>query len=331
MTRASSEAGESEASEGRSAGAKYGLLAFKLALTALVAWFVWRSVDTQLAEVREIDWTAVEVNVPLLLLSVALLFGELAWASWLWAKLVQRLGGPRVPVPTAASIIVLANFGRYVPGKVLHIAGVAVLAERARCPAPVATAASLLCQLMHLLGAAIVGGSTILRLSGVSFHYAAAAGAALLIALVGLARRRRVQAALTWALGQIGRRQRSDLALDARSIAGLAPLPWIAAFVGKWFVYGLAFLLLAKSIGADGSLLFYATVFAGAYLTGYLAVLAPAGVGVREATMVAMLAPALGSGASVVLAVAQRAWITAFELIAAPGSVAVFWRRSRKA
>lgn len=321
----------SEASDGRRACAKYGWLAAKLALTALVAWFVWRSVDTQLAEVREIDWRSVEVDVLLLLSSVAVLFGELALGGLLWSKLVGRLGGPHVPVASALAVIILANFGRYVPGKVLNIVGVAVLAERVRCPVPVATAASLLSQVMHLAGAAIVGGWTMLQLSGVSPSFAAAAVAAFLVALVGLARYGRVQAALAWLLRRINRRWPSDAALDFRAMAGLAPLPWVAAFVAKWFVYGLAFSLLAKSLGADGSLLFYSTVFAGAYLTGYVAVLAPAGVGVREATMVAMLAPVLGAGASVVLAVAQRAWITAFELIAAPGCVAVWWRRSRRA
>ena len=320
----------SGASDERRAKSKYWVLAAKLALTALVAWFAWRSIDTQLAEIKAIDWMAVEVDALLLLSSFAVLFGELALASWLWAKLVKRLGGPHVPVPTAAAIITLANFGRYVPGKVLNIVGVAVLADRARCPVPVATAASLLCQMMHLLGAAVVGGWTMFQLSGVSARSAVSAGVAFLIILVGLSRHGRVQAALAWALGRINRRQRSDFALDFRSMAGLASLPWIATFVAKWFIYGLAFFLLAKSIGADGSLLFYATVFAGAYLTGYVAVLAPAGVGVREATLIAILAPVLGSGPGVVLAVAQRAWITVFELIAAPASVAVFWRGSRK-
>jgi len=321
----------SEASDGRRTGAKHGWLAAKLALTALVAWFVWRSVDVQLAEVGDIDWRAVNVDMPLLLSSVAVLFGELALGAWLWSQLVGRLGGPHVPVATAAAVIILANFGRYVPGKVLNIVGVAALADRARCPVPVAVAASLLCQVMHLAGAAIVGGWTMLQLSGVSPPFVATAVAASLVALVGFARHGRVQAALAWALRRINRRRPSDAALDFRSMAGPASLPWVAAFVAKWFVYGLAFSLLAKSLGADGSLLFYSTVFAGAYLTGYVAVLAPAGVGVREATLVAMLAPVLGPGASVVLAVAQRAWITAFEMIAAPGCVVVWWRRSRKA
>ncbi len=317
--------------DGRRADRRLAALAAKLALTALVAWFVWRSVDTQLAEIGTLDWMAVDVDVPLLLLSVAVLFGELALGGWLWSTLVKRLGGPRVPVPTAAAVIVLANFGRYVPGKVLNIVGVAALAGRAHCPVPVATAAAVLGQMMHLLGAAVVGGWAMLQLSDVSPRPAVAVGAAFLIAAVGLTRHGRGQAALAWMLSRIDRRRPSGAALDFRSMAGLAPLRWIAAFAAKWFIYGLAFFLLAKSFGADGSFLFYTTVFAGAYLAGYVAVLAPAGVGVREAALVAMLAPLLGSGPSVVLAVAQRAWITAFELVAAPGCVAVFWRRSRKA
>lgn len=313
---------------------KYGAAAAKAALTALVAWFVWRSVDSQLADLGGIDWRSVEVHAALLLLSFAVLFGELAVGAWCWSTLVARLGGPRVSVPTAAAMVILTNFGRYVPGKVLGIVGVAALAGRVRCPASVATAASLVSQALHLLGAVIVSGWTMLQLSGLSSGSAAAAGAALAVVaavLAGLVGHARVHAAALWVLARIGRRRPPDVPLDLRAISGLAALPWVAAFVGRWFVYGLAFFLLAKSLGADGSLLFYTTAFAGAYLTGYVAVLAPAGLGVREATLVAVLAPVLGAGPSVVLAVAQRAWITAFELAAAPGCVAVFWRRGRKA
>ena len=309
--------------------ARCGVLAAKLALTGLVTWFVLRSVGIQLAEVRAVEWTSVRVHVPLLLLSVAVLFGELALAAWLWSKVVTRLGGPPIPVATAAAILVLANFGRYVPGKVLHIAGVAVLAERARCPAPVAAAASLITQMMHLLGAAVVGGWAVLQLSGISPSLAVAAGLALVIAIAVLARSGRMQAALEWAVRLIHRRRRSEVEFDAASVTGIAPLPWLAAFAAKWLVYGLAFFLFAKSMGVDGSFVFFATVFASAYLVGYLAVFAPAGVGVREASMIALLEPTLGASASVLLAVAQRAWITAFELIGAPGSAAVLWRRSR--
>lgn len=318
------------ASEGGWPGAKHGMLAAKLALTALVAWFVWRSVDSQLAGLGGIDWTSLEVDVLLLLSSVAVLFGELAAGGWLWSKLVARLGGPHVPVPTAAAIIILAGFGRYVPGKLLNIVGVAALAHRARCPVPVATAASLLGQMLHLLGAAVVGGWTMLQLFGFSPFLAVTVGAALLIILVGVARNARVHAMLARASARIGRRWSPGGAVDFRWMAGPASAPWVAAFVARWFVYGLAFSLLAKSVGADGSFLFYTAVFAGAYLTGYVAVLAPAGLGVREAALVSMLEPVLGFGPSVVLAVAQRAWITAFELVAAPGCIAVLWR-NRKA
>lgn len=306
--------------------AKYGVLAAKLALTALVTWFVLRSVDAQLSEIRAIDWTSVPLDVLLLLASFAALFGELVLGGWVWRRLVKRLGGPFVPLHTAAAILILANFGRYVPGKVLNVVGVAVLAKRALCPAPVATAASLYSQLMHLAAGVFVGGWAVLQLSGVTWGSVAAMGAGVLLILVGLTRSGPVRATLEWAVRKLHRRRRSEVEFDPRSVAGLAPLPWIAAFAGKWFVYGLAFFLLARSIGADASFLFCTTVFAGAYLAGYVAVFAPAGVGVREAAMIAMAEPTLGLEASVVLAVAQRAWITAFELIAAPGSVAALWR-----
>lgn len=59
------------------------------------------------------------------------------------------------------------------------------------------------------------------------------------------------------------------------------------------------------------------TAFAAAYFAGYLAVFAPAGLGVRESSLVGLLTPILGAEASLILSALQRVWITATELVAA--------------
>ena len=311
---------------GPSALRKYGVLPAKLALTALVTWFVLRAVGLQWAEVGEVDWAAVRVDVPLVLLSFVALFVDLVLTAWFWSRIVAQLGGGVVRVPAAASVIILANLGRYVPGKVLQIAGVAVLAGRAGCSAATATAASLVCQMMHLVGAALVGGWAALRYAGVSPQYAVVVGLLALAALGILARFRCVERVLGWALRRS--RGRAESGSPPQSLDGFRPWPWLGAFAAKWFVLGLALFLLAQGLGLDAPFVLLATVFAGGYLMGYVVLFAPAGVGVREASMIAMLAPALGLDAGVVVAVAQRAWITAFELLWVPVG-AVLLRKPR--
>jgi hypothetical protein len=58
------------------------------------------------------------------------------------------------------------------------------------------------------------------------------------------------------------------------------------------------------------------SVFPAAYLLGYLALFAPAGVGVREGFLIAFLHPILGP-VGAFLAVAARLWTTLVELVPA--------------
>jgi hypothetical protein len=58
-------------------------------------------------------------------------------------------------------------------------------------------------------------------------------------------------------------------------------------------------------------------VFTASYLAGFLALLAPGGIGVREGLFILMLQGPLGIGAATALAVASRLLLTLTELGAA--------------
>jgi uncharacterized membrane protein YbhN (UPF0104 family) len=90
---------------------------------------------------------------------------------------------------------------------------------------------------------------------------------------------------------------------------------------------GLAFQTLATGLGLPMSFGLAVSAFAAAYLLGYVAIFAPAGLGVREGFLVAFLGPALGPGPAVALATAQRVWMTAVEVLGA----ALAWPALRSA
>ena len=85
----------------------------------------------------------------------------------------------------------------------------------------------------------------------------------------------------------------------------------------NWVVYAAAFWLFARSFHVEGSFMQIGAAFAAAYVMGYVAVFAPAGIGVRESFLVVFLGPTAGAGAAGALAVASRVWITAIEVGAA--------------
>jgi hypothetical protein len=70
--------------------------------------------------------------------------------------------------------------------------------------------------------------------------------------------------------------------------------------------------------------------FVTSYVAGLIVIFAPSGLVVREAALVAALAPALGGGPALVLAVASRLWLLVVELITALGVLAVHAAAGRR-
>jgi hypothetical protein len=103
------------------------------------------------------------------------------------------------------------------------------------------------------------------------------------------------------------------LAVPARALAVV-----VAANVTSWVGYGLAFRWFAGSLvpGLGGNHLAYIAVFAGSYLAGYLALVVPGGLGVREAFLIAGLTGLRLTDAptATLLAVSSRLWLTVLEL-----------------
>ncbi|MYJ17677.1 MAG: hypothetical protein F4106_06470 [Gemmatimonadetes bacterium] len=118
---------------------------------------------------------------------------------------------------------------------------------------------------------------------------------------------------LRWALRRSGHDE--DLPHpDGRRLLILLP-----GYLFNWVAYGIAFVLLGRGLGMELG-------FAAAYFAGYVALFAPAGIGIRESTLAAFVAPVLGTEAGWVLAALQRVWITAVELLGAAAGALVLRR-----
>ena len=106
-------------------------------------------------------------------------------------------------------------------------------------------------------------------------------------------------------------------------------LRWMGLYAIGWILQGLAFWVLARGLGFDLTLLEGVPAFPAAYLAGYVALFAPAGAGIREGVLVALLGPIMGAGAGVVALVA-RLWTTAVELLPALVLAGGYLRTSKK-
>lgn len=284
----------------------------QLLAVLVVSWALFRMVGVRLSELealRAADWRP--AAAPLVLSSAALLAVYLAHAV-LWRTVMTDIGVGRPTIRTTIRLYFLASLGRYVPGKLWQVAGIAVLSSRAGLPPVGATAAALLGQLAFLLS-----GALFLAIAMPTGRGAVAAAAGLLGVIAALfvtrsAPGRRLAAALRARVPRLG------TVLDlATGVQPRHAARWGLAYGLTWVLLGGAFVLFVISFYPDAGShpRYVAGTVAASYLGGYIAVFAPAGIGVREGLMGVLLADVMPAPAALVVSLASRLWFTAIELL----------------
>ena len=278
------------------------LLQGVLALAVIV--FVWRSAARHWDEFRSLEF-AVQLRPGWIALAgaVVLLTYGLLVAAW---RAVIGGWGERLAYRPAVRIWTVSNLGRYLPGKVWSVAGLAVLAQREGVAAWAAVGAAVAMQAIAVGSGVAVAAATVPGTLSAPGALVAAAVAAATIAALAMPR----------VVALVGRMTRRP---------GLRPMPVKAVVLAgtvttvSWLAYGVGFWCLARGTLGNTSLGMAPAigVFAAGYITGLLALFAPGGVGVREAVFIALLAPSVGSGGAIVLGVASRALLTLTEVAAA--------------
>lgn len=287
----------------------------QLVVTAVVTWFIVDQAGLTASALGQLDISAWEPSWWLFgLSSVVLILGYFANAV-LWGLIVHGLGGPKLSTVTSIRVFMVANLGRYVPGKVWQIAGLVALARARGVRGSTATAAAVLGQGIGLAGATLLGLTSLWTVAEEplwrwGLPVALLGGIALVLAppvFHGLV-------SLWFRLAKTD--QPEDLGPEKAAI-------WLVLGLGTWIIYGGAFWILVESMGFDMSPVSAASTFAAAYVLGYVMVFAPAGIGVREGFLVALMAPRLGPAVAGGVAVIARLWTTVMEVVPA----AVFWAR----
>ena len=265
----------------------------------------WEQLKTQPLDWRvEPAWILLSAVVVWLMYAVLIVAWRRMLAGW-----GQRLRGW-----TAARIWTVSSLGKYLPGKVWAVAGMALMSKEAGIEPWAATGSAIILQVLAIgTGAAVAAcsGAGALESSRPGIRFALLALVIASVAGVGL---------LLWPpiLRRLLRLAGSD------AVSGTAPAAGgivfgIAANLIAWLGYGLSLWLLARGIlpGAGLTLLPAIAVFTASYLAGFLALLVPGGFGVREGLFILMLQGPLGIGAATALALASRLLLTITEVGAA--------------
>lgn len=282
----------------------------QIALAAAIIWFAaarlrgqWRDVAVAAADL-EPRWGYLLASAAVVLVTYALLI-----QTW---RVVVSGWGERIGYIDAARIWTVSNLGRYVPGKLWQLGAMAYLAQQRGVSGIVAAGSALVVTVINLVAGFVVAAVTGADLLGFSSFG---------IALIVIA-----AVTLLFAPAAVPTLVRLAGRLLRRDVTGMPTLPpralWFAVIASgiAWVSYGIAFRLLTLgTLGtAPGATSLYVAIFTGSYVLGFIVLIAPAGLGVREVSMGSALANAgFTVSNATILVIVSRLWLTVLELVPA--------------
>lgn len=283
---------------------------------AVVLWGEWGRLGGLLGEVRSFRWRLEPLSLAgATLVAVANLLGM----AGIWVRLV-RSSGEEVSYPAGVRVWTVTNLGRYIPGKVWQLSGLAVYMRRRGRSGARALLAALSFQVLNLatgvaVALAILGARALgpVREGALSLD-PWRVGAGLLVLLVLL------HPAVIRALTRLAARVMREEMRPGESVTARALSEGGAGMLIAWGAYGVSFWLFVRGVAGpgQGSFAVLLAAFAAAYVAGFLVLVAPGGLVVREGALTALLAALTPLPAAVAAAVAvgYRVCLTVSELLA---------------
>jgi glycosyltransferase 2 family protein len=259
---------------------------------------------------RDVTARKWEFDPGFLALATVLLAVSYVMVAALWAAALHRAAG--VGLVRGVRIWFAANLARYVPGNVWSYVGAVELAKREDVPRRTTLAVMALAQLLSVGTALLVGLPVLVTGEGRLGRAALLGGLAVgLAALLSVTMRHRLAALLRRSYPEV-------------SPGDLAPSPGMAALLAVgytlyWVVTGIAFAALVRSLHplAAADVPLTVAAYAAAYAIGFLALITPAGLGVREGVLTVALAQIMPFGVALAVALLSRLWMMLVELLGA--------------
>jgi uncharacterized membrane protein YbhN (UPF0104 family) len=276
-----------------------------VALVGVLLLFVVHSIWTQWGDVRAYEW---KLHASWLVLSAVLMWVDLIGLILLYRWLLIDIAQRPLSFPQVYRASMLANLGKYIPGKIWSVMGLVYFLRREGYPAPATLSSALLHQAYMIVAGAgffwvILGTEFLINVPVVAVVIGL--GGCLLILYPPV-----FSFLLNRGLRLLGR----DTVQIPRSF--VRAVIRLFLYVVAWIAYGASSYCLLRGLGIDVAAFWeIVAIFGAAYLVGFLALFAPGGLGVRESIITLLLASYLPGGLPAAIAVAARFWTTIVELL----------------
>ncbi len=278
----------------------------QLVVVALVLFFVARSVAGLWPDIVALEW---RFSPPLLACAFLAGLGCQALLVLGW-RLAIGLVGADISWNGAVTSQVFGHLAKYVPGKILTLIGKTYLASRAGVPESRAVLAMFV-EASAQLATALAIGSAYIVVLGPAHRELVPIAALVVLACCALLHPALLPQAITAILGRLGR----EAPPFGYRLGAVVPLA--ACYLGFWCLTGIGLWLVGLGLGLQLPVVTLTAAYAISWAAGFLSMIFPGGLGVREYALSRLLGPAAEAGAAMTIALASRAWILAAELLAA--------------
>lgn len=295
---------------GRRRGIVAGFVLLALAFVAVLLVGQARALGEVRGDLIAFDW---DVRPARLLVALALATANLYLMGAVWVCLFRAAGG-RIGLGDGVRAWMTTNLGRYIPGKIWQLTGLTVYVRGRGESGAAALAATLAFQVLSLgTGAALAAATLGRRLAALPGGEVGVVGLVLVLLLAVL--HPGILGRLTGLAARWLREEAPVARIGARALGKAA-----AGLLLAWLVYGLGLHELLAGLSAQAEIGWHvlAGFFAASYVAGYLVLLTPGGLVVREGVLSWLLTAftPLTLGVAGAVAIVARVWIVLSELVA---------------
>lgn len=290
-----------------------------IAVACLILLFMIRSLRSEIAGLGKHEFVVSPWRIAGAFATYAILF--LIYGA-LWKYILGKFGYS-LPYVKSLRVWLLSQAGRYVPGKVWFALGRIYLSEREGVPRSVTTVATALELALVLASSLVVFGLASVATGTLGGHPYAWSVVLVPVIVAG------VHPKIIGRAVRLLRKGQGEFTMKYVDV-----LKILAAYAGCWCVYGLGFYLVGtavvvKAAGVAGGppmgrglLPEMIGINALSWTVGFISIVTPAGLGVREGIAFSLLSKAVDKPYPSLIPLVARLWVTIAE-VAAIGIAAI--------
>ncbi|KPK64382.1 hypothetical protein AMJ83_02920 [candidate division WOR_3 bacterium SM23_42] len=277
-----------------------------IAIVVVVFFFLIRNLVLNWSK---IPFERIQFNVWLLALSFCALVIYFVIYSKSWQAIMQALGAP-ITFSQSTWMIATTQIGKYLPGKVWYIVGRVYVGRKANLEGKKLTLSMVLeLGLVYITGGIVFAFTTLIA----GDYKTTWLIISIMLTIAGITMLHpRILSRVSNFFLRMMKKPEIRITLTYRQISQIS-----LYFFGIWIAQIIGFYLLISAIFPVPlfSVFRIASAYALAWMSGSVAIFAPAGLGVREGIMTLLLSSILPTPLAIAISFIARIWVTIFELM----------------